>query len=455
MPADVPPDHTPPTHTPPLPTIAGDPPLSTPGAPPGCVPLRPTVAPPGYEILEEIGRGGMGVVFRARQVGLDRIVALKMLRSAEYAFAEDVRRFLVEAQAVAKLSHPGIVRVFDFGQHAGLPYYAMELITGGSLHERANKAPIAARHAAEILVGIARAVQHAHDNGVLHRDLKPENVLLTDDGRPTVTDFGLARVSQPGSEDRTRSGTILGTPGYAAPEQAAGRTRQVGHASDVYSLGAVLYRLLVGRPPFMAATPHETLLQVISEDPTPPSRIDRSVPRDLETICMKCLNKEPAKRYHSAGELADDLERFVHDEPILARPTGSAERVAKWVRRNRVVASLLLVIAAALVVGSVASALFAVSASRSRDRADERALDEKKARDEAERERTRAERELARAEMLVYAGQLAVASSPPATPRPPGSCSTRRAGTCAAGSTAGCWASSRAPTSAWANTRAA
>jgi WD40 repeat protein len=313
-----------------------------PGSPsPGS--LSPQAAVAGYEILGELGRGGMGVVYRARQVGLNRLVALKMILAGSHAGADDLARFRAEAEAVAALQHPNIVQIHEVGERDGLPYFSLELVEGGSLADRLNGTPWPARPAAELVAALARAMQYAHSRGVVHRDLKPANVLLaTLQAAPKITDFGLAKQLD-SAVGRTRTGAILGTPSYMAPEQAGGPRKEVGPPADVYALGAILYELLTGRPPFRAETPLDTILQVLDTEPVPPSRLQPTVARDLETICLKCLQKEPRRRYASAGELADDLQRFLEDRPILARPTTAWERLTKWARRRPAVAALTLV----------------------------------------------------------------------------------------------------------------
>ncbi len=317
-------------------------------SPPTAGPL-PQASVAGYEILGELGRGGMGVVYRARQVGLNRLVALKMILAGSHAGADDLARFRAEAEAVAALQHPNIVQIYEVGERDGLPYFSLELVEGGSLADRLDGTPWAARPAAELVAALARAMEYAHSRGVVHRDLKPANVLLSFSGRsqsgaeaPKITDFGLAKQLD-SAVGRTRTGAILGTPSYMAPEQAGGRRKEVGPAADVYALGAILYELLTGRPPFRAETPLDTILQVLDSEPVPPSRLLPKVARDLETICLKCLQKEPRRRYATAGQLADDLQRFLDDRPILARPTSSWERLAKWARRRPTVAALTLV----------------------------------------------------------------------------------------------------------------
>ncbi|MDX1946962.1 MAG: WD40 repeat domain-containing serine/threonine-protein kinase [Pirellulaceae bacterium] len=304
-----------------------------------------------YDILQEIARGGMGVVYRAHQKSLDRIVALKTIRAGELADAEDIARFLAEAEAAARLRHPHIVGVYEVGRGGpqGQPYFTMDYVAGPSLLALVHRQPLAAALAARYVAQVARAVQFAHDHGVLHRDLKPSNILIGDDDQPRVTDFGLAKRIDRDSQ-LTIAGAVLGTPSYMPPEQAAGEIDRVTVASDIYSLGAVLYECLTGRPPFVAATIVDVLSQVMHDEPVPPSRLHPKLPRDLETICLKCLEKAPARRYPSAAALADDLERFLRDEPIAARPVGPVERAIKWARRRPAFAGLVAVSAAALVI---------------------------------------------------------------------------------------------------------
>jgi eukaryotic-like serine/threonine-protein kinase len=288
---------------------------------------------PGYEFEAVIGHGGMGVVYRARHIRLDRVVAVKMLRSGDRASEKELAALVREAQAIAALRHAQIVQVHDVGELNGLPYFTMEYVEGGSLARRLEGKPLPAREAATLVAGLAAAVQAAHSSGIVHRDLKPANVLVGLDGIPKISDFGLARRTQ-GNPDHTLSAAAVGTPSYMAPEQALGNPEAFGPSVDVYSLGALLYELLTGRPPFRAESNAETQRQVVSQDPVPPSRLNARVPRDLETICLKCLQKSPARRYATAQELADDLGRFLRSEPIRARPVGKVERAAKWMRRH-------------------------------------------------------------------------------------------------------------------------
>src|SRR5262245_54401329 len=306
---------------------------------------------PGYSVEAILGRGGMGVVYQARHQKLDRPVAIKMLLSGVYAGPAELERFHREAIAVARLHHPNIVQVHDVGDCEGRPFFTMELLEGGSLAAKLGGAPRPAQEAATLLATLADAVNAAHGSGIVHRDLKPANILLAVDGTPKIADFGLARAidSEPGL---TLTGARLGTPSYMAPEQALGRRDAIGPAVDVYALGAVLYEVLTGRPPFRGETPAETERQVIAVTPAPPSRLNASVPRDLETICLKCLNKEPTARYASAAELADDLGRFLRDEPILARRMGMTSRGLRWTRRHPAGTALLTLVVLLLMVGT-------------------------------------------------------------------------------------------------------
>jgi serine/threonine protein kinase len=287
----------------------------------------------GYEILGELGSGGMGAVYRARQVSLNRPVALKVIRAGAQARPEDLMRFRAEAEAVARLRHPNIVQIYEIGEHEGRPYLALELVDGGSLAQRLGGTPLPPRQAADLLTQLAEAVHAAHQARVVHRDLKPANVLLSGGGVPKMTDFGLAKLLD-ADTGQTRSGAILGTPSYMAPEQATGRNKDVGPATDIYALGAILYETLTGRPPFTGATVLDTLEQVRSQEPVPPRYLQPKVPRDLETICLKCLRKDPGRRYGSARELAEDLRRFERGEPIHARSYSLLQRVVHTLDRR-------------------------------------------------------------------------------------------------------------------------
>jgi eukaryotic-like serine/threonine-protein kinase len=312
----------------------------------------------GYEILGELGRGGMGVVYKARQVQLNRTVALKMILSGDHADEQDRVRFRSEAEAVARLQHPNIVQIHEVGESDGHPYFSLEFCPGGSLASRLAGTPLPPADAAGLVAAMARAVQAAHEAGIVHRDLKPANILLAADGTPKITDFGLAK--KLGEAGRTVTGAILGTPSYMAPEQAAGKGKEVGPAADVYSLGAILYQTLTGAPPFEGQSAWETVHLVLTAEPEPPSRRNPRVARDLETICLRCLDKDQAKRYPSALALADDLRRFQSGQPIQARPVGWPERVVKWGRRHPTLAALLALSSAlllALLAGGWATAI--------------------------------------------------------------------------------------------------
>ncbi len=295
---------------------------------------------PDFEILSELGRGGMGVVYKARQVRLNRLCALKMLLLGEHTSAELRARFAAEAETIAKLRHPNIVQIYSLGDHNSRPYFEMEYIEGGSLARRLDGTPWALEPAARMVAVLARAIGDAHRLGIVHRDLKPANVLLVDDEIPKVVDFGLAKTLEADS-NLTQSGVFIGTPSYAAPEQVEGLTATVGPAADIYALGAIFYHMLTGRPPFHAPTVLQTLEQVKTADPMPPSRLQPGLSRDAETICLKCLQKDPQRRYASANALADDLKRWLDGEPISARPVGAATRVWMWSRRNPIVTGLL------------------------------------------------------------------------------------------------------------------
>jgi serine/threonine protein kinase len=307
---------------------------------------RPTI--PGFEILEELGRGGMGVVFKARQAASQRWVALKVMRDSALAGAHERARFRIEAEAAARMSHPSIVEIYEVGEHQGRPYFAMELVEGGSLDRRLDGRPQPALLAAQWVRALALAVEHAHAQSVVHRDLKPANVLLSPGGEqslaspepsgsewiPKIADFGLAKRLDRESSGWTQAGAIVGTASYMAPEQAAGRTSEIGPAVDIYALGAILYELLAGRPPFQADSWGHLVQQVLCDEPAPPTQLEPSVPRALETVCLKCLEKEPRERYAAARELADDLARFLAGEPIVAEPVSPRARLARLAARD-------------------------------------------------------------------------------------------------------------------------
>jgi hypothetical protein len=351
---------------------------AAPAPPTNAAPLPAGQFPPGYEILDKVGRGGQADVYRARQHRPERVVALKVLREEGQTEAGELERFRREAGALARLQHPNIVQVFEVGEHQGKPFFSLEYCSGGNLDQYLRGTPLPPHEAAALVETLARAMHAAHQQQVVHRDLKPANVLLSpvtttgtdpEPGKdrlplssyvPKVTDFGLAKrlddVAGP-----SVSGAIMGTPSYMAPEQAQGRSKEAGPAADVYALGAILYECVTGRPPFKSPTQLETLLQVLNEEPVPPRKLQPKVPRDLETICLKCLNKERAWRYATAEELAEDLHRFLEGKPIAARPVGRLERARMWARRKPLVASLLVAVAAA-VLGTAVAAYFAIKA---------------------------------------------------------------------------------------------
>jgi eukaryotic-like serine/threonine-protein kinase len=364
----------------------------------------------GYEILAELGRGGMGVVYKARQVGLNRLVALKMILAGQHAAPAQMARFLTEAEAVARLQHPNIVQIHDFGEQEGRPYFSMEFVDGPSLAQAlAAGTALSARRSAILIQTLARAIHTAHQKGIIHRDLKPANVLMQDAGSsppfdgqmddrssvfhldsaiPKITDFGLAK--QIDSAQSTVSGMIIGTPSYMAPEQAGTRDGAVGPPADVYALGAILYELLAGRPPFKSETPLDTLRQVVADEPVPLSRFDPRIPRDLGTICWKCLQKEPLKRYRSALSLAEDLDRYLNGQPIHARPASVWERAWKWAKRRPMVAASLAISGIALLCLMIMWISFTVNLEHERIRADGEALAAWEQRRRAETSRDRA-----------------------------------------------------------------
>jgi len=350
---------------------------------------------PGYEILGKLGEGGMGVVYKARHVKLGRLVALKMILSGGHAREAELARFRTEAEAIARLQHPNIVQVYEVGEHDGKPFFSLEFCSGGSLDSKLDGTPLPPQDAARLVETLARAMHAAHEKSVIHRDLKPANVLLSEDGTPKITDFGLAKKLD--DVGQTASGAIMGTPSYMAPEQAGGKSKEIGPACDVYALGAILYELLTGRPPFKSATHLDTIMQVAMDEPVSPSQLQPKTPRDLETICLKCLHKAPEKRYASAAKLAAELRRFQDGEPIEARPAGWAERGWKWAKRRPTAAALTLVSVVALLVLLVGGLWFNARLTEQRN--------------EALGQKAQAETQLRRAEWLVYAGQLARAQS--------------------------------------------
>ncbi|MGF1580506.1 MAG: protein kinase [Gemmataceae bacterium] len=325
-----------------------------------------TLSIPGYEILSELGRGGMGVIYKARQHQPRRFVALKMILTGEYANSDELARFQAEAEAVAKIQHPNIVKVHQVAEHQGHPYLTLEYVDGGNLAQYLKETQLGPRQAALLVLTLADAIHKAHKKGIIHRDLKPANILLSTENsdealpfQPKVADFGLAKqlegmASVAPAGPKTQSGAIMGTPSYMAPEQAAGKTKMIGPETDIYALGAILYELLTGNPPFQGGKTIDVLLKVTNEDPVPPRQLAPDTPRDLETICLKCLQKEPKKRYQTAKELADDLDRHLDGQPIKARPQGTFESFTRWLRKRKEIAYLAIGSVAALgVIGLV------------------------------------------------------------------------------------------------------
>jgi WD40 repeat protein len=373
----------------------------------------------GYELLEEVARGGMGIVYRARQMQINRLVAVKLMAAGVFAAPNFVARFRTEAEAVASLDHPNIVPIHEVGDVEGQPFFSMRFIEGGSLAQRIayRQSPMPHREAAGLLAKLSHAVHFAHQRGILHRDIKPGNILLDAEGEPHLTDFGLARLVEKDST-LTRTLAILGTPSYMSPEQARGEARELTTGVDVYGLGAVFYELLTGQPPFAGGTTIETVRQVLEQDPRRPSVVKPGLDRDLENICLKCLEKDPARRYHSAQALADDLERWQRQEPILARPQSGLYVLGKLVRRNKGGTSAFGAILMLLVAGLVFGWWQAGVQRRLREKAEsnERTAREAQAhaarqQKRAEAERQRADEQLTRAEWLLYSSKLTLAQT--------------------------------------------
>jgi len=320
-----------------------------------------------YELLEEIARGGMGVVYKARQNTLNRTVAVKVILSGQLASAMEVKRFLVEAEAAANLNHPGIVPVYEFGEFDGTHYFSMAYVDGPSLAGKVADQAVSPGEAVNLLIQITDAVHYAHGQGVIHRDLKPGNILLEKGVTPRIADFGLAkRIGE--DAELTQTGTVMGSVYYMPPEQAAGRIEDIGPASDIYALGAILYKLLTGRPPFQAASNYETIQQVIAQEPVRPRQLNPAIPRDLETICLKCLEKEPRRRYESAAALGEELTRYKEGHPIQARPIGRAARTARWCLRNPLPAGLGAGLALVFIAGVLSASYLWIGAQAERIR---------------------------------------------------------------------------------------
>ena len=352
-----------------------------------------------YEVLSVLGKGGMGIVYKARHRTLNRIVALKMILHGLHGGSTVIQRFLAEAQSVAALQHPGIVQIFEIAEHQGLPYFSLEYVEGEDLHSSLKGQPWGAKPAAELVATLCDAMQYAHDHQILHRDIKPANILLDAEKRPKISDFGLAKKLDTGDQV-TRDGSVMGTPSYMPPEQARGDTALISPRSDVYSLGAVLYQMLTGRAPFVSDSMMDTLVQVINRDPVQPRELQPGVPIDLETICVKALQKEPGNRYQSCKELAEDLRRYIRGEPILARPISHWERLTRWCRRNpriawpTAVAGFFVIATAGISLGAWRmSAAQATVIAQERDDANEQRAEADKQRDEADKQRNEADKQ--------------------------------------------------------------
>jgi eukaryotic-like serine/threonine-protein kinase len=398
---------SPPASQPPFPPTA-DPDFTSTRPPEAESPSPPSAPTPtiaGYEILGELGRGGMGVVYKAVQARLNRVVALKMVLAGAHASPGQLARFLTEAEAVARLAHPNIVQIYEIGEHQGLPYFSLEYVDGDSLARKIAGKPRPPGEAAGVVGLLAQAIHFAHQAGIVHRDLKPANVLLTRDGIPKLTDFGLAKRLE-GDAGQTRSGTLLGTPAYMAPEQARGDIKEVSPLADTYALGVILYELLTGRPPFVGASVADTIHQIETQEPVPPRQLQPNVPRDLETICLRCLQKEPLKRFPSAEVLARDLHHFLAGEPIEARPVGSLERLWRWCKRNPRVAALSGAVLGLLVTVAVTSSVLLVKIAQEKAQTERERQAAVEARDLAQRNAVAArEAEQKAEENAVIAGE--------------------------------------------------
>ena len=343
-----------------------------------------------YELLEEIARGGMGVVYKARQSRLNRTVALKMILSGQLASEDDVLRFYIEAEAAASLEHPGIVPIFEIGEHEGQHFFSMGFIDGAGLDVQVKEGPMAPREAAALTQQVCEAIAYAHSKNVIHRDLKPANVLIDGTGQAKVTDFGLAKKTD-GDSDLTGTGQILGTPGYMPPEQASGETDTIGPAADIYSLGAILYALLTGRPPFQSANVMDTLLAVLEQEPVAPRQLNPALDQDLETICLKCLQKDAGRRYGTTDEVVAELGRYLNGEPIHARPISKLERGWRWCKRKPALAGLGALAAVMLLTFGIGGPLVAMHQSALRTEADEERQLAETAQEESEKQTQLAE----------------------------------------------------------------